>query len=376
MKVLMQGRINLYSLPGGDTIQLTKTKNELQGMGINVDLSLKLDPDLSNIDIVHLSNITRVQETYLHVKNAMNYKKPIVLSTIYWPTEETEKVGQSGIRLLVNRFLSIDDIERSKAIARFVSDKSSRPLPKKDLFFIGYTQMQSFVVRNADVLLPNSFMEIEQLEKRMPQIAYSKYVIVPNGIDLQAAKKALDEPERDIFKKFKNAIICVGRIETRKNQLSLVQALDESGYKVVLVGTVSNSYKNYFSQIKKYLDKNDKFFHIPRLENDEIYQLYRVCRVSALPSWCDTPGLVSLEAGAMGCNLAVSNRGTATDYFGNEAFYCEPNDLSSIRIAVDLAFKKKNDGALQKKIFERYTWKKAAIMTLKGYELALQKHSN
>ena len=84
MKVLMQSRKNFFELRGGDTVQLEKTKMELEKLGVEVDFSLDFEPDLSNYDLVHLSNVTRIQETYLHVKNAKKQGKPIVLSTTYF----------------------------------------------------------------------------------------------------------------------------------------------------------------------------------------------------------------------------------------------------------------------------------------------------
>ena len=96
MKVLMQSRKNFFELRGGDTVQLEKTKMELEKLGVEVDFSLDFEPDLSNYDLVHLSNVTRIQETYLHVKNAKKQGKPIVLSTIYWPMDEFERLGQVG----------------------------------------------------------------------------------------------------------------------------------------------------------------------------------------------------------------------------------------------------------------------------------------
>ena len=372
MRVLMQSRKNFNTLAGGDTVQLTKTREQLEKLGVEVDISLEWDPDLSKYDLVHLSNVTRIQETYLQIKNAKRQKKPVVLSTIFWPMENFEKKGQIGIRKLLNEKLSIDNIERCKAFARYIKDKEARDISTRNLISVGYTKMQKSVIENTDVFLPNSEIEMEKLCETF-NFSTENYVVVPNGIDAGIAKSRLDLPESEEFQSFKDAIICVGRIETRKNQLALVKALDQSDYKLVLVGAVSSNHQKYFEEIQGYISKNPKFCYIPYVENEKIYQLYRVCKVSALPSWLDTPGLVSLEAAAMGCNLAISSRGSTGEYFGEEAFYCEPDDLESIRKAVDKAYQKKDSKKLQEKIFRKYTWEEAAKATLKGYEMALRR---
>lgn len=371
MKVLMQSRKNFFTLRGGDTIQLEKTKAELEKLGVEIDFSLDFNPDLSNYDLIHLSNVTRIQETYLQVKNAKEQGKKIILSTIFWPMDEFEKQGQIGIRKIINSFLGINNQERIKAFARYIKDKDSRNIATKNLWRVGYTKMQDYVVNNVDYFLPNSEMEMDEFCKSFG-IKKKRYKVIPNAIDSNVAKKQMESEIPSEFEEYRDAIICVGRIEPRKNQLALVKALDQSGYKLVLVGAVSDNQKGYFKQIKEILDRNKDFYYIPRIENSKLYQLYKVCKVSTLPSWLDTPGLVSLEAAAMGCNLAISAKGSTTEYFGEYAEYCLPDDIEGIRKAIDKAYLKSKNDDLKNKIFENYTWEIAGKKTLEAYEELLQ----
>lgn len=370
MKILIQSRKNFYTLRGGDTVQLLKTKEELEKLGVEVDISLDYEPDLQQYDLIHLSNVTRIQETYLHVKNAKKNNKPIILSTIFWPMDEFEKKGQVGIRKRINGLLGIDNQERVKAIARYLKDKDSRDAATKNLWRIGYTKMQNYVVSNVDYYLPNSEMEMEELCKAF-NIEKANYSVIPNAIDSDIAEMQLKAPVPDEFMKYQDAIICVGRIEPRKNQLSLVKALDQTGLKLVLVGAVSDNQLGYFEEVKTIIDRNPKFNYISQIDNDKLYQLYKVCKVSTLPSWLDTPGLVSLEAASMGCNLAISSKGSTTEYFGDKAEYCLPDDINSIRKCVEMAYAKSKTDELQKKIFDNYTWKIAAKKTLEAYQKVL-----
>jgi len=370
MKVLMQSRKNFFELRGGDTVQLEKTKMELEKLGVEVDFSLDFEPDLSNYDLVHLSNVTRIQETYLHVKNAKKQGKPIVLSTIYWPMDEFERLGQVGIRKFINSHVKIDTEEKIKAIARYLKDKNSRNEATRNLWKIGYTKMQKYVVDNVDYFLPNSEMEMDEFCKFFG-VEKDRYKVIPNAIDADIARKQDEVEIPKEFEKYRNAIICVGRIEPRKNQLSLVKALDKSNYKLILVGAVSDNQKSYFNEIKEIMDRNPNFYYIPKIENSKLYQLYKVCKVSTLPSWLDTPGLVSLEAAAMGCNLAISSKGSTTEYFINMAEYCLPDDINGIRSAIDRAYAKPQNDKLKNRIFENYTWKIAGQKTLDAYKTIL-----
>lgn len=370
MKVLIQSRRNLFSLPGGDTVQLTRTKEKLEELGVEVDISLDFEPDLEEYDIVHLSNLTRIQETFLQMNNAKKQGKPIVLSTIFWPMDEFEKKGQKGIRKIIGTLFSIDDEEKLKAAARYLIDPTSRNEATKSLWRVGYKEMQKQVVDSVDCFLPNSEMEMDELVKYFG-IPKKNYMVVPNAIDKAIVESSLKSKESNRFEQYRDAVVCVGRIETRKNQLSLLQALDGTGYTVVIVGKPSQNQPKYFSEIKRLIDRNPSFCFIEHIEHEELYELFKVCKVSVLPSWLDTPGLVSLEAGAMGCNLVVSPIGSTKEYFGDYAEYCYPSDLQSIRNAVDRAFHKPRTSDLSQMILNNYTWEKAAQITLEAYERVL-----
>jgi glycosyltransferase involved in cell wall biosynthesis len=85
----------------------------------------------------------------------------------------------------------------------------------------------------------------------------------------------------------------------------------------------------------------------------------------------ETPGLSSLEAAAMGCNIVVTRKGDTYDYFENYAFYCEPDDVNSIKQAIDKAFTSEVNPKLKQKILDNYTWEKTAEETYKAYQKIL-----
>ena len=85
----------------------------------------------------------------------------------------------------------------------------------------------------------------------------------------------------------------------------------------------------------------------------------------------ETPGLASLEAALCGCTLVVTPGGCTREYFEDEAEYCEPDDVDSIRQAVKAAHQNAPNNALAERIARECTWERAAECTLKGYELAL-----
>ena len=119
--------------------------------------------------------------------------------------------------------------------------------------------------------------------------------------------------------------------------------------------------------------QNPNIKYIDHISNEKLYQLYKVCKVSVLPSWFETPGLVSLEAAVMGCNIVVSSKGTTKAYFGDYAYYCNVMDSESIRKELDKAYNDPYRKEFRMKILRQYTWKAAAEATERGYRIALKK---
>ena len=371
MKILMQIRANAFTCPGGDTVQMQKTRDALIDLGHDVDISLELHPDLSRYDVVHLFNITRVQETFVQIRNAAEQKKPVALSTIYWPFAEFERYANTGVRGLVGKMLSVDQLASLKAAAKYLllneRDEGTRYLMRHS-----YSRMQRYILEHADVYLPNAYEEMVQIQKHLQfSPAPEQVVVVPNAINASAAKQALAHPS-GAYDEYRNWLICVGRIDTRKNQLRLLDAIEGSDYRLLLVGRCSPGQQKYAEKVMRRIRDNPNIRHIEQIPNEELYQLYRVCKVSVLPSWFETPGLVSLEAAVMGCNIVVSDRGTTRDYFGDYAFYCDAMSSKSIREQIDKAFAAPYDERFREKIMTEYIWEEAARTTAEGYDRAIQ----
>jgi len=62
----------------------------------------------------------------------------------------------------------------------------------------------------------------------------------------------------------------------------------------------------------------------------------------------------------MGCNLVITDRGDTKEYFGNYAYYCEPDSIGSIRKAIIKACESPINPKLKEHILKNFTWKKTA----------------
>jgi glycosyltransferase involved in cell wall biosynthesis len=94
---------------------------------------------------------------------------------------------------------------------------------------------------------------------------------------------------------------------------------------------------------------------------------YQKAKVHVLPSWFETTGLSSLEAAAAGCTIVISDRGDAGEYFGDQAFYCNPASPASIYETISKAAAAPLSVALRQRVAEQYTWAQATAATLRAY---------
>lgn len=211
-------------------------------------------------------------------------------------------------------------------------------------------------MQGATLLLPNSESEQKRLQQDFNINTQS--IIVPNAVSSFFSPTAA-------VQRTANKIICVGRIEPLKNQLTLIRALNNSRYQLHLIGAAATNHRGYLQQCKKEAAENVSF--LGALSRQQLLQHYQSAAVHVLPSWFETTGLSTLEAAACGCNVVIGKYGDALSYVGDAAFVCDPASPASIRQAIDAAAAAMPNEWLSAHIRQNFTWAKAAQCTLQAY---------
>ncbi|MGZ3756974.1 MAG: glycosyltransferase family 4 protein [Mucilaginibacter sp.] len=355
MRVAMIARSTFYTVPGGDTVQAVQTARELQAMGVDAGIRLTNEViDYEQYDLLHFFNIIRPADILYHSKRA---HKPYVVSTILCNYGEYDKHHRKGLAQLVSG-LPTDSIEYLKTVARWLLGKDH--LSSMSYLWKGQRKTIIEILRRSAMILPNSASEYRRVATNYASTP--NYRIIPNGAN----------PELFVFdpdvKKDVRLVLCVARIEGIKNQLNLIKGLNNTPYKLLIIGNAAPNQMDYYRQCREMAADNITFIdHVPQAELVTYYQL---AKVHILPSWFETTGLSSVEAALMGCNIIITNKGDAPEYFGDEAFYCDPASPESILYAVECASAAAYNPALRQKILEKYTWKQAAIQTQQAYQIA------
>jgi len=356
LKILFISRASLFTIKGGDSIQILKTAESLQKAGIDVDIRLCNEQiDYSRYALIHFFNI-RPADMMLHIKQS---NLPYVISTIYVDYAKPVKQQTKGIRDFVLNLFSSDAQEYIKTVAKAVLQRQK--IISRNYIFMGHKRSVRWTLKHAAELLPNSESEYKRL-----LVSYGiekNYSVIPNAADINI----FNYNQEDISMKDPNMVLCVARIELRKNQLNLIKALNDTAFQLYIIGDPAPNHMGYYNECKKMSRPNIHF--INALTQQELVQYYKMAKVHVLPSWFETTGLASLEALFCGCNIVVTAYGDTRDYFDTkDFFYCDPGSVTSIKEAVEKAAAhtintKHIDNAMAK-----YNWQRTAEKTLSAYK--------
>ncbi|MCJ7635237.1 glycosyltransferase [Candidatus Bathyarchaeota archaeon] len=358
MNVLYYTYPTAFNLFGGGEIQLLKTKEWIEKTQKNCHVKLFdiFSDKLDQYDILH--NFTMNGDCLSLCKMAKSKGIKIAISPIYYSSKPVAQ-GYLGfdekLKSYTKDLLShLKFFYENLAMYRYPTFKAMNPSKQ----FLDL----------ADIILPNSEMEASLLSSRF-RIDPEKFHVVHNAAD---ERFSLATPE--FFRRkygIDNFILFVGRIERVKNVLSLVRACKSIGAQLVVIGSASPApgANEYFKAFQEAVNADPNIHYLGFLSpnSEEVLSAYAAAKVFVLPSQFETAGLAALEAGLAGCNIVITERGYAREYFKDLAWYVDPTSTEDIRAKILTALNEKKTTNLREMILENYTWKKAAEQTFDAY---------
>jgi glycosyltransferase involved in cell wall biosynthesis len=209
-----------------------------------------------------------------------------------------------------------------------------------------------FAIEHADRLLTCGDTETVFIKSRFPK-AKCETVFFGSTIKDSAVGPELFQKQFGVG----DFVLCVGRIEMRKNQLMLMKALEDEDIPLVFADG-GFSYQPAYVDLCKNFKRKGKTIFTGRLSDELLISAFRAASVHCLPSWYELPGLVTLEAARYGCRIVASSWGAIENYLKDTIIYCQPDSSDSIREAIYAALSKPNDN-LQTALASNYTWEKS-----------------
>ncbi len=373
MKILMQGRYELLAKGGGDKVQIENTAKELRNLGVNVDIVGGPVKDLSSYDLVHLFQLDWTPETYFLAKNAKDAGKPLVLSPIHHSVKEVKRFDDEYVfdfrRLSKILFKEQHKRDTFKNIYRSLINPQKLK-PTLQSINIGLKNMHIRTLSMADIILVQTEAEATDL-KDTYGVDFS-WVKIPNGVGEPFLKANKSDSKLPNPLGFQDYIICVGRIEPRKNQIKVIEAVNclrkekNMDIRLVFIGSMnSEKHFEYKYKFRKTLKQYTWIKHIESVPYDVMPAYYKYAKVGVSASWFETTGLTSLEALFCGSNAVASGK-RAKEYLGDLVSYCDPGDVNSIQKAIDTEYFNQRP-TVPENMFKEYTWENAAKKTLEVY---------
>lgn len=325
MHILLVDRINSLQQIGGDTIQISAISKYLESIGHTVVVSSEIRKySDENLDLIIFFNLTNPYELLYQWNFIKNKSIPYAIFPVYWNLKKAipwnAYVG--GWKKIIH--LLPESIFNTLKWTKVVIKEKNKNLTTLSRLFFLQREIRKFLTMAQNIFV-NSEAEKHHLIKEFGLYSMvEKIKVVRNGIEEQ-----LKLSEKNKFQlPFSDYICCAGGIGPRKNQLNLVRAANRSGVNLVIIGKPATGEEMYFKKIKNIAKKN--IFFIGYLERKEMLSILFNAKGHIQPSFIETPGLVSLEAAALGCKIAVSNVEPVKEYFGRFAIYSNPMDVESI----------------------------------------------
>lgn len=361
-RVAVVTRPSAISHKGGDVIQMEKTAEWLQILGLEVLVTSNLDmvesfkPDIIHFTGLNLQrNMRRVVERFL----SLNPRPKFVMSTIYVSYDEFERRVRSDWRTkTIYKLLGYLKLEYIKELFR---DKFLSIDDLVHIFCRKADHIYQNNLKNVDLLLPNSDSELDAVARDFGPLG-NMLEVVNNGVDFDRFEPLTPLP-------FKNFVLCVARIEELKNQINLIRACKVANLNLVLVGGLSPSQYKYFKKISGELDA--RRVYVGEVPHSKLSSYYDACLIHALPSYFETCSLTTMEAICFKKNVVIGDVGFTRSYFSNYAQYCDPYSISSIAHALTNAVSVEVDIEFCSTMREKYTWAQAAQQTLDAYQKLL-----
>lgn len=353
MRVLFISRPTLLSVPGGDTVQMQKTKEYLEkDFEIVVDIwNGSKNVDYNSYDLLHFFNLIRPNNILQHLKTDV----PYVVSPIYVDYSEFDQKVRGGYAAKLARIVGKNKSEYLKSLMRWLKNGEH---PGSIAYILkGHKKSIQKILNSSSMIIANSESELKRIKSDFSFDCST--TVVPNATDLSELK----------INSIREGVLCVARIEGIKNQLNLIRAIKKTDLHLTLIGKASPNHIGYYNQCRN--EANDQVSFVDHIDQEELRNYYSAARVHAMVSWFETTGLSSLEAASCGANLVISDKGDQREYFGDDVSYADPDNVDSIKDAILNAYKTDPSLKLLDRIRNEYNWDQTAKKTMEAYKLIL-----
>lgn len=341
---------------GGDLIALEHTVAALRARGVACDVSADTAQNLTDYTLVHLYNLADANAAVEYVARALDANKPLVATPIYWTHQQWLDVRAHATPATHPEFFPGSLTPDQRALSERVL-LQTETLARAAHQLVCDTAARIFVLSQG---------EGELLESEF-HAAREKMRVTYNGLD-PAFRKGNAERFFQTYG-LRDFVFSAARIEERKNTIGVIRAWRDETIPLVFAGQAPDD--AYLELCKREATPNIHFLGL--LGPDTVADAYAAARVHVLASWWEEASLSALEAGLAGCNLVMTQNGSAREYCGETCFLCDPAEPRTIHDAIRAAYDAPRHTDLASRLSQEFTWDRTAQTLHETYaEIAAQ----
>jgi glycosyltransferase involved in cell wall biosynthesis len=192
-----------------------------------------------------------------------------------------------------------------------------------------YFSLEPLLARRARSVIATSGTERKRIAAFNPRLRR----LVECGLSISTSLESAIPKDPGLGLAEDSFILCVGRLNVRKNLENTMRAMDRSGllsqnFPLVVIGEPSGR----VSQTDEFANAIEakKIITADRLEESELKWLYMNCRVFACLSLDEGFGLPAVEAATFGAPVLVSDISVFRETLGSYGVFVDPADTEAI----------------------------------------------
>lgn len=226
--------------------------------------------------------------------------------------------------------------------------------------------MRSAAARSEHVFTVSNYSRGEIIARY--SIRPDKVTVLHNGVDTRRFRPG-DEDRAAVLSRGlvpNGYILSVGRLDRRKNHVSLLEAyarMKQPLPDLVIVGQRDFRYEQVYQAVER-LQLQARVKILENAADDLLPALYRHAALFVYPSWAEGFGMPPLEAMASGVPAIVCNSTALPEVVGEQAVLVEPGDVDQLAAAMQTLLSGGSDtDRLRREGPARaaaFTWEKAA----------------
>ncbi len=231
-------------------------------------------------------------------------------NTIYWANISGKKVILTGL------------IGSTDTISKYLRFKVSSKIGRVKLLRRITELLDAIIVVNDDEAFTAELFGIDK----------TRIHIIPNIVGRIFYQYPHVNKNSNITDIHDEYVLCGGNICERKNQVNLAKACIDAGLNLVIVGETQLGEEQYAEQLAHLVQHNNNIKWIRGMKPNtmELVELYKNCKIFALPSFQETQPISALEAAVLGKPLFLAERVYAHQKYYTNAMLVDPTSVHNM----------------------------------------------